>query len=911
MQVTEAIKVFLKARQLPSNTDLVARWNDALETQVNVAPGNGEAVEGKRTTWSDGINSWWNIRLPKNPDGKDGPPFWQDYELKFPFEMHAEAIGCTGWDWKALRSRWVAFDFDSLTSHAKGVGVSDEELERIKQAAEALPYVETRKSTGGSGIHLYVYFDAAGIPTANHTEHAALARCILGMMSSETNFDFASQIDCCGGVMWLWARKMTAENHGLELLKPATQELSLADLPANWRDHIEVVQKKRSKVRVNGVADDQMETFDALASSHKSIPLDASHKAQIEELMRSGFTTLWLSDQHLLQTHTCALKDLIEKHAKELKLVGFFKTNSEGKDKGSPNCYLFPLPNGAWKVYRFSQGISEIETWEQDGHGWTTCYFNRAPDLAIAARALGGMEDPDKKGEWLFDTAGEALEVASVLGQKIDVLDKMTGRETRLKANKDGRLAVEIAKEDDDEKWKGWIAKKDKWVRVFDTKTTAEETDSLADYDHRLREVMTTAKKPAGWMMFKAGAWYWEEKDNIKLSLLKAGLSKPEAEAIMGGAVDMSWNLVNLPFHPEYPGGRQWNMDAPQLIYQPAVLGDDEAPVHPHWDKILNHIGQTLTEPLRAAPWAQRAGIKTGAQYLLCWIANMIRYPLERLPYLFLFGPEDSGKSIFHESLALLMTKGCVSADRSLTTEFNGELANCVLAYVEEKDISKAKGALNKIKDMITADTIPIRQMRTDQYQQPNTTHWVQCANKRENCPIFPGDTRITVAHVPDLGDRLIPKKELKERLKDEAPHFMYSVMNCELPEPTSRLRLPIVVTADKAAAQEANDFNFPWAADNYEFLGDGEPDLPPEERLVKADVYAHYRGTFPKGMTEHQFFRKLGRWAKGQEKELGDGYGPTVPGVEGRTTCYTRLYRIDTSKDNEIVAPNANDLKL
>ena len=93
-----------------------------------------------------------------------------------------------------------------------------------------LPYVEVRKSTGGGGLHLYVYFDAAGIPCENHTVHAALARCILGMMSSECNFDFASQIDCCGGVMWIWHRKMTAENVGLTLIKPATKALSSSRL---------------------------------------------------------------------------------------------------------------------------------------------------------------------------------------------------------------------------------------------------------------------------------------------------------------------------------------------------------------------------------------------------------------------------------------------------------------------------------------------------------------------------------------------------------------------------------------------------------------------------------------------------------------------------------------------------------
>ena len=113
------------------------------------------------------------------------------------------------------------------------------------------PISRSAESTGGSGIHLYVYADEAGIPTENHTVHSALARCILGMASSETGFDFASQIDACGGNMWAWHRKMTKENEGLKLLKAATKVLGEADLPANWRDHIEVVTRRRSKIRVH------------------------------------------------------------------------------------------------------------------------------------------------------------------------------------------------------------------------------------------------------------------------------------------------------------------------------------------------------------------------------------------------------------------------------------------------------------------------------------------------------------------------------------------------------------------------------------------------------------------------------------------------------------------------------------
>ena len=321
----------------------------------------------------------------------------------------------TGWDWQARRSRHFGYDFDALIGHARGIGVSDQDLQRVKDAACALPYVEVRRSTGGGGIHLYVYFNDEGVPTANHTEHAALARCILGMMSAETGFDFASQIDACGHVMWIWHRKMTAENHGLEIIKPATKRLSAADLPANWRDHIEVVKGRRSKVRVGGVTDE--DALDALTSARPVVPLDEKHKAQIEWLMGSGYTTLWVADHHLLQTHTKAIEDLLASpEGKSLKLVGIFKTLSDGRDPGNPNCFLFPLPNGAWQVYRFSPGVREADTWTQDGEGWTTCYFNRRPDLATAARAQGGIEDPEKGG-YVFGTTVPAREVVNALGE--------------------------------------------------------------------------------------------------------------------------------------------------------------------------------------------------------------------------------------------------------------------------------------------------------------------------------------------------------------------------------------------------------------------------------------------------------------------------------------------------------------
>jgi hypothetical protein len=153
------------------------------------------------------------------------------------------------------------------------------------------------------------------------------------------------------------------------------------------------------------------------------------------------------------------------------------------------------------------------------------------------------------------------------------------------------------------------------------------------------------------------------------------------------------------------------------------------------------------------------------------------------------------------------MTKGVAAADRALTNanDFNGELSNAVLAYIEEKDVAKSGGAYNKLKDWVTSPTLWIRKMRTDAYSQINTLHFVQCANDREACTIKAGDTRITMFFVPMLDPgQEIPKTVLIDRLREEAPHFMRTIMDLTLPPMLGRLRLPVVNTENKQRAEES-----------------------------------------------------------------------------------------------------------
>ena len=228
---TVAIKNFLDSK---THRDLAELYGFEMEIQVNVAQDNGEAVEGefkgrKWRGWTDGIQTWKPFRIPLHANTE---PEYSDIAINWDLEEHAEGIGMTGWDWANRCSKWVAFDFDAIVGHSdkNARKLSPEEMEKVKKAAFELPWVTVRKSTSGNGLHLYVFLD--DVDTANHIEHAALARSILGTMSALTGFDFSTKVDACGGIMWCWHRKMKGTD-GLELIKKGGS-LPNNLIPKNW-----------------------------------------------------------------------------------------------------------------------------------------------------------------------------------------------------------------------------------------------------------------------------------------------------------------------------------------------------------------------------------------------------------------------------------------------------------------------------------------------------------------------------------------------------------------------------------------------------------------------------------------------------------------------------------------------------
>jgi len=786
MLKTEAIKKFLQEFTIP---DLAEWYHSGMEVQLNVSQDGGERIDGefkgkKWHGWTDGLSTWKSFRIPFNANTE---PHYEDTELKWDICRHTEAIGMTGWNWKDKCSHWVAFDFDDAVSHK--VGLTVDELAKIRDAVKDVEWVTLRKSTSGRGLHIYVFVDR--VPTSNHSEHAALGRAILGKLSAVTGMDLSLKVDACGGNMWVFHRKMKGTD-GLTLLKNG---VILNELPINWREHVKVISGKRKRTVPDAIEKLGLEEkYEEMIGQITKTALDDSHKRLISWLNDNDKLWVWESDNHLLITHTYVLKEAFI----ALNMKGYYDTISEGKNLNEQNCFCIPNRSGSWLVRRYSPGIQEHASWHQSKTGWTQCYFNREADFHTACNAHGGLEDV-KKG-FIFREAEVALRAAELLGPKIDIDPLFQGRRTTLKPHKDGRLVIAIEREPTDsaDKMPGWLPDKDNWTRIVNVNQSFQEPET-GNYDDIVRHVLSEGGEDAGWVIKSGTNWQEEPFVHIKIALSSLGIKPQEIQTITGNCIFKAWTECNMPFQTEYPGDRKWNRLGSKLRYSPTK--DIENLKYTHWTKVLNNLGSGLDNVVRENSWCRNNGIITGADYLKLWIASLLQKPTKPLPYLFFYGSQNSGKSLFHESLSELFDRGSIKADVALTDAraFNAELNGAILCIVEEVNITKSKGAYNRIKDWVTAKELLIHAKGGTPYHVQNMTHWVQMANDPSYCPIFAGDSRIVVINVPGIvPTQTIPRDILLAEMKKEAPDFLAEVLNIEIPFCNDRLSLPVLATNEK-----------------------------------------------------------------------------------------------------------------
>ncbi len=823
--IREGVEIFLRNREAASPF-LIPRWTPDLESQLLVHPGSVE-TEPDSECWTDGEEEWAPHRWPYKA-GTD--PNYRDKPLKFSPAAHLSRVGSTWWNWKTRRSVAVAYDIDMEDDgHAPTTTtVTEKELEGVVTRLKELPYVSMVRSTGGQGVHVYVFFDEDDQPEAqNHNEHTQIALATLERMKVDSGYDFSQHMDVKGVILWLWADTSPKGHQGFSVIQESTESLGAAGIEEYRSTLLDSPNKPR---RVKGYDDEGQPTESEVeGGGYKSYDLDDEHKDILLQLEDLDYDFIWIADYNMAHTNTRALRELYQDRAEVGRpLKGIFETTSQGHVK-KPNCFITPRPGGCFQVKRFGNGIAEHASWEtKDQDTW--CYYNQDAPVGNVFRRFSSKTDQNK---YVFEPS--ELEAAlKALGHSLGESVKHIQSAVTVTRRKDGTFFATCKDQGHLDGWKTTKAGSSKDLPLVQ-KPESRQTSILEDVDKIGRFLVTPQFEPYGWSL-KTNVGWVNHKGFEGVSATINQMFGRESNFVRSLMDQSPWVMTNIPFGNEYPAikcDREWNKLAAQLAVSPATTPGP----HPYWDMVYDHLGESLDSATRRTKWCQEWGITSGGDYLRYWMASLIQFPFQPLPYLFFYGPQNSGKSMFHESASMLFTAGSIqSATGALTNVqgFNYELANAVLGFIEEKDLSVVReGAYSRMKEMVTAKTLTVTKKGETPYSQPNTTKLVHMSNSPRSCPMDDGDTRITAFAVAIL-KQLIPKELLDEHLIKEASNFIRTLLTIHIPTSHDRLRVPMLASQDKYDLESMNQE--PWEAFAAETL------YRCEGREVKfADFYDAY----------------------------------------------------------------------
>lgn len=406
--------------------------------------------------------------------------------------------------------------------------------------------------------------------------------------------------------------------------------------------------------------------------------------------------------------------------------------------------------------------------------------------------------------------------------------------------------------------------------------------------------------KGIGWYFKTDQGWQGVAEQTLSKCLRADGY---DVDMTIKNAVAAPWRFVNEPFQEEELPGRSWNKDGARLAFEPLAGGPGT------WDMILSNIGRNLDSSVLVDAWCQDNEIKTGAEYLKVWLASMIQFPKEPTAYLFFYGEQGGGKSLFHEAVGPLFTRGYVQAKHSLTSQqgFNGEIAQGVFNVVEEVDLSdQRKTAYARIKEWTTAKTLNVHAKFLTPYDVANTGHWVQCANDLKYCPVFPGDTRITMILVERVENgQEIPKEVLLDLLRQEAPFFTHTLVNLVVPKASDRLRVPAISTQDKRDQVKLSGSDLEqWLSPEKLTLADDElvkefqKTLPDSHKWPRSRILRELPSTFRRDREIVLGLKALGQFEL-TASEIASRFGGSAVGV-GRLLSKLSWVKIEKRHDNQ-----------
>ena len=783
------------AGQFLTTTPHAELWHPSLEVQIMPADENDPEYLRYAEPGAEPRPKRLLIGYSSEPMHQDGPIPYDPNLIKL--------IGPTGWNSVDHQTEFIGLDFDQHDG-GRSVDLTAEQIAQVDQWAAAIPYVAASTSKSGLGRRWIVRL-AEPIPSATPDDHRRVADAIMAKLSADLGFDLRPYVCTYGGPMFLWARR--PKPGGLQLIKAAVEPLKLPD---DWQT------LAKPKLR-NGMTDAQKRELDTELASN-NVQLDAAHRSIIATLESAGYHTEVIEQggKTIIRLHTAGLA--ID-HARN-KRKGPFATNSAGNNPSEPNAYAFLLPHGGLAVYRYGNA-PEADCWKTSAAGTRYIHYNVPLTFDATCDMCGGVFSAP--GEYAFKC--EIEELMRHLGIDFTMPNELKGKNTTVK-KKGEQLTVSVpGTPDERDRWTldGWKYDRRKWTHYVRDYEESPAAVSMPKSDDHIRFTVSN-KKGEGWHFKDAkGEYVGVGLDAIKTWLRGQGFGKEQVEATCAYHQSYNWELVNIPFAGETPGNRVWNRDGAQFAFEP-----EKGPCD-YWYKVLAHCGRGLDDAVFNDPWCRRQNIMTGGDYLLWYVAKMFQDPRQRLPYLFIFGPQNVGKSTLPRACRMLMRdrRGAPDLSRVLRKDdFNHKMFGAVLCELTEVDLSTNPQIRNTVKALIESDLLDIRGMYDrNSGDHDNYTHWIHTSNYLHYCPILEGDTRIVVIQAVPFDGEEIPTAEMVSLLRAEAPAFLHRILNMRLPKRgDGRLYLPVLNTpAKEAAIAELRSLKDDWYLYLSELGAEGE----------------------------------------------------------------------------------------
>lgn len=143
--------------------------------------------------------------------------------------------------------------------------------------------------------------------------------------------------------------------------------------------------------------------------------------------------------------------------------------------------------------------------------------------------------------------------------------------------------------------------------------------------------------------------------------------------------------------------------------------------------------------------WCKRNDVYM--EYLLGWLAHSVQYPCIKMKVaLALMSVEGAGKGIIVEKMRAIYGKHFKSLNmESVTGQFNGQLLDCLLLFLDEAVYSGDKASIGKLKKLITEPTIEINQKYVNGYITNNKMNIIIATNNVWAAPVERTDRRYFV----------------------------------------------------------------------------------------------------------------------------------------------------------------------